>query len=41
MEKVYEVRFFSELLNKEVIKEFDNLKAAVDFAQVVKGILIG
>ena len=38
---MYKVRFYSELLKREVIKNFDSLKEAFDFAHKVGGILVG
>ena len=35
------VRYFCELLQMEVVKEFDSLKKACDFAYKVRGVLIG
>lgn len=35
------VRFISELLNKEVIKEFDDSQEAIAFAIHVNGIIVG
>ena len=34
------VRFFSELLNKEIIKEFNDYGDAVRFAKEVNGIVV-
>ena len=34
------VRFMSRLLNKEVIKDFDNYQEAEEFAVKTKGIIV-